>query len=173
MIFPEDALAYAIANKLDDETTIKPEKLLFFCESENASALDLDAANINDDDIELVNIVYNTHPLVIFCGNYKQALTLNLLQHDFKIKSKSFGYWQQWRMAAALAAVWLVLHLSVTAFQYNQVKAENIVVKNKIEKIYKTAFPKSRKINNPLPAGKILQWSGSRNERHHISIDHI
>jgi general secretion pathway protein L len=149
MIFPEDALAYAITNKLDDETTTKPEKLLFFCESENATALDLDAANINDDDIESISIVYNTHPLVVFCGNYKQALTLNLLQHDFKIKSKSFGYWQQWRLAAALTAVWLVLHLSVTAFQYSQVKAENIVVKNKIEKIYKTAFPKSRKINNP------------------------
>jgi general secretion pathway protein L len=149
MIFPEDALAYAITNKLDDETTTKPEKLLFFCESENATALDLDAANINGDDIESISIVYNTHPLVVFCGNYKQALTLNLLQHDFKIKRKSFGYWQQWRLAAALTAVWLVLHLSVTAFQYSQVKAENIVVKNKIEKIYKTAFPKSRKINNP------------------------
>ena len=149
MMIPDDALPYALKSKLDDEATVKPEKLLLFCESENTSALDLEHLEIDDDDIELVNIVYNAHPLVVFCGNYKQASKLNLLQHDFKIKSKSFGYWQQWRLAAALTAVWLVLHLSVTAFQYNQVKAENIVVKNKIEKIYKTAFPKSRKINNP------------------------
>ena len=149
MMIPDDALPYALKSKLDDEATVKPEKLLLFCESENTSALDLEHLEIDDDDIELVNIVYNAHPLVVFCGNYKQASKLNLLQHDFKIKSKSFGYWQQWRLAAALAAIWLVLHLSVTAFQYNQVKAENIVVKNKIEKIYKTAFPKSRKINNP------------------------
>lgn len=149
MMIPDDALPYALKSKLDDEATVKPEKLLLFCESENTSALDLEHLEIDDDDIELVNIVYNAHPLVVFCGNYKQASKLNLLQHDFKIKSKSFGYWQQWRLAAALAAVWLVLHLSVTAFQYNQVKAENIAVKNKIEKIYKTSFPKSRKINNP------------------------
>jgi general secretion pathway protein L len=149
MMIPDDALPYALKSKLDDEATVKPEKLLLFCESRNTSALDLERLGIDDDDIELVNIVYNAHPLVVFCGNYKQASKLNLLQHDFKIKSKSFGYWQQWRLAAALAAVWLVLHLSVTAFQYNQVKAENIAVKNKIEKIYKTAFPKSRKINNP------------------------
>jgi general secretion pathway protein L len=149
MMIPDDALPYALKSKLDDEATVKPEKLLLFCESRNTSALDLERLGIDDDDIELVNIVYNAHPLVVFCGNYKQASKLNLLQHDFKIKSKSFGYWQQWRLASALAAVWLVLHLSVTAFQYNQVKAENIAVKNKIEKIYKTAFPKSRKINNP------------------------
>jgi len=71
------------------------------------------------------------------------------LQHDFKPKSKSAGYWKHWRLAATLAGSWLLLHLGVTAFQYNQLKEENIATKNKLVKVYKTAFPKSRKINNP------------------------
>jgi len=146
MIVPHDTLTYLFENKLDDESVTKPEKILLFRESENDTAFDLES--LEKYDIELIEITYNTHPLVVFCGNYRQALPLNLLQHDFKVKSKSSGYWLQWRLAASLAGVWLLLHLGVTAFQLNQLKEENILTKNKMEKIYKTSFPKSRKINN-------------------------
>lgn len=146
MLVPHDSLTYLFENKLDDESVTKPEKILLFRESEKDTAFDLES--LEKYDIEIVEITYNTHPLVVFCGNYRQALPLNLLQHDFKVKSKSSGYWLQWRLAASLAGVWLLLHLGVTAFQLNQLKEENILTKNKIEKIYKTAFPKSRKINN-------------------------
>lgn len=146
MLVPHDLLPYILEKKLNDETITKPEKILLFSESENTTAFD--SAALTKTDIEIVNITYNTHPLVVFCGNYKQALPLNLLQHDFKPKNKSSGYWHQWRFAAALAGTWLLMHLGVTAFQYNQLKEENIVTKNQIEAIYKTTFPKSRKINN-------------------------
>jgi general secretion pathway protein L len=146
MVVPHDSLTYLFENKLGDESVTKPEKILLFRESENDTAFDLES--LEKYDIELVEITYNTHPLVVFCGNYRQALPLNLLQHDFKVKSKSSGYWLQWRLAASLAGFWLLLHLGVTAFQLNQLKEENILTKNKMEKIYKTAFPKSRKINN-------------------------
>ncbi len=146
MIIPHDVLPYILENELNDETRKKPEKILLFCEAENTTAFDSIA--FDDTAIERINISYNTHPLVVFCGNYKQALPLNLLQHEFKLKSKSSGYWKQWRLAAALAASWLLLHLGVTAFQYNKIKEENSVTENKIEKIYKSTFPESRKINN-------------------------
>lgn len=146
-IVSQGLLPYVLDKKLDDETIEKPEKILVFSESENTTTHDLSSLIKND--IEIVNITYNTHPLVVFCGNHKQALPLNLLQHEFKLKSKSSGYWKQWRLAAALAGTWLLLHLGVTYFQFNQLKEENIVTKNKIEKIYKTTFPQSRKINNP------------------------
>ena len=147
LIVSQDLLPYVLDKKLDDETIEKPEKILVFSESENVTAFD--SSSLIKNDIEIVNITYNTHPLVVFCGNYKQALPLNLLRHDFKPKSKSSGYWKQWRLAAALAGTWLLLHLGVTYFQYNHLKEENIITKNKIEKIYKTTFPQSRKINNP------------------------
>lgn len=147
MLVSHDLLPYILEKKLNDDTISHPEKILFFSESENTAAFD--PASLTKPDIEFVNITYNTHPLVVFCGNYRQALPLNLLQHNFKPKNKSSGYWQQWRFAAALAGTWLLLYLGITAFQYNQLKAENFVTKNQIEEIYKTSFPKSRKINNP------------------------
>jgi len=145
-----DLLPYILTNKLQQESPPRPEKILLFSEQENAAAFDsIKAENIFNDDIEINSIVYNTHPLVVFCGNYKQAMPLNLLQHEFKTKRKTSGYWQHWRLAASLTAIWLVLHLGLTGFQHAQLKQENIVSKAKIEKIYKRSFPKSRKIVNP------------------------
>lgn len=150
MLLSHDLLPYVLANKLQNETQARPEKILLFSEQEDTAVFDvLKADNIPGDDIEIVNIVYNTHPLVVFCGNYKQAIPLNLLQHKFKPRRKTSGYWQHWRLAASLAAIWLVLHLGLTGFQHSQLKDENIATSTNIEKIYKKSFPKSRKIVNP------------------------
>lgn len=149
ILLSHDLLPYVLTNKLQDETQTSPEKILLFSEQDNATAFDtLKAENISDD-IEIVNIVYNTHPLVVFCGNYKQAIPLNLLQYKFKPKRKTSGYWQHWRLAASLTAIWLALHLGLTSFQHTQLKDNNIATRAKIEKIYKKSFPKSRKIINP------------------------
>ncbi len=149
ILLSHDLLPYVLTNKLQDETQTAPEKILLFSEQDNATAFDaLKAENISGD-IEIVNIVYNTHPLVVFCGNYKQAIPLNLLQYKFKPKRKTSGYWQHWRLAASLTAIWLVLHLGLTSFQHTQLKDNNIATRAKIEKIYKKSFPKSRKIVNP------------------------
>jgi general secretion pathway protein L len=171
MTFSNDIFPYIIDNKLQDEDLDRPEKILFFTEQENPSAFDainiegiinentvvknpesegLDTeASTHGSNIEVINIVYNTHPLVIFCGHYRQALPLNLLQQEFKTRRKSSGIWQHWRLAASLAVIWLVLHLGLTGFQYSRLANENKITKAKIEKIYKSAFPKSRKIVNP------------------------
>ncbi len=147
MVLSPDVLPYVIKNKLQDEEQTKPEKILLFSEQDNSSVFD--ELQIDNSDIEIINISYNTHPLVVFCGQYKQALSLNLLQHKFKPKRKSSGHWHHWRLAASLATVWLTLHLGVTGFQYSQLKDKNNITKAGIEKIYKKAFPKSRKIINP------------------------
>ena len=151
LIISHDILPYIVNSKLHDEQQDKPKKIFLFSEQDDATSFDqLKEKGIDGGtDIELINIVYNSHPLVVFCGNYKQAMPLNLLQYDFKPKRKTSGYWQHWRLAASLAAVWLVLHLGLTAFQYSQLKDANNITKAKIEKIYKQSFPQSRKIVNP------------------------
>ena len=151
LIISHDILPYIVSSKLHDEKQDKPEKILLFSEQDEPTSFDqLKEKGIDDDaDIELINIVYNSHPLVVFCGNYKQAMPLNLLQYGFKPKRKTSGYWQHWKLAASLAAVWLVLHLGLTAFQHSQLKDANFITKAKIEKIYKQSFPQSRKIVNP------------------------
>ena len=150
LIISHDILPYTISSKLHDEKQDNPKKILLFREHDDAASFDqLKEKNIDNEDIELINIVYNTHPLVVFSGNYKQAMPLNLLQYDFKPKRKTSGYWQHWRLAASLAAVSLVLHLGLTAFQHSQLKDTNMITKAEIEKIYKQSFPQSRKIVNP------------------------
>ena len=147
MLFSHDILPYAMTSLLEDKKQTPPEKILFFSEQDEPSAFE--NVQIEDKDIELINVVYNTHPLVVFCGHYKQALPVNLLQHEFKPRRKSSGYWQHWRLAASLAAVWLVLNLGLTGFQYSKISEENKYTQTQIVKIYKQAFPKSRKIVNP------------------------
>ena len=151
MLVAHDLLPYILTNKLQDESVTIPEKILLFSEQENSTAFDQLKTEViaDDDSIENISIVYNTHPLVVFCGNYKQAIPLNLLQHDFKPKRKTSGYWQHWRLAASLAAIWLILHLGLTSFQHSKLIDNNLITKAKIEKIYKKSFPKSRKIINP------------------------
>ena len=147
MIVANDLLPYVITSKLDDETLDTPKKILLFSEQENAAQFD--QIDIKNDDIEIIKISYNTHPLVVFCGNYKQALPLNLLRHKYKPKRKSAGYWQHWRTAASLAVFWLILHLGLTAYKASELESENNITKIEIEKIYKKTFPKSKKIINP------------------------
>ncbi len=161
MVLAHDVLPYIINNKLQKIASTAtqqtlPEKILLFTEQEKPNAFEqllLDDLNENQQSdnqlLEKINIVYNKHPLVVFCGHYKQALALNLLQHEFKNKSKSSGLWLHWRLAASLTAIWLVLSLALSNFQYAQIKKTNNITKAEIEKIYKQAFPKSRKIINP------------------------
>lgn len=156
MALSNDVLPYILSKKLQDKAQSSteqklPEKILLFTEQENTAAFDqLQLDNLSSDEKpEKINIVYNKHPLVVFCGHYKQALALNLLQHEFKNKRKSSGLWQHWRLAASLAAIWLVLNLALSSFQYTQIENENTITKAEIEKIYKKTFPRSRKIINP------------------------
>jgi general secretion pathway protein L len=154
MLVSHDLLPYILKTKLQNKSITQPKKILLFCEHEDTTAFDqLKPENTSEtiisDDIELHSVVYNTHPLVVFCGNYKQALPLNLLQYKFKPRRKTSGYWQHWRLAASLAAIWLVLQLGLTSFQRTQLENENNITQAKIEKIYKDTFPNSKKIVNP------------------------
>lgn len=142
---------YILNSKLNDSQET-PEKLLLFCEQENTAVFDdinIEDLTGEDEDIEVINVVYNTHPLVIFCGNYKRAMPLNLLQNEFKNKRKSSGNWRHWRLAASLAAIWLLLHLGLTGYQLSRISEENRVTAARIEQIYKKSFPESKKIVNP------------------------
>ena len=151
MTLSHDIAPYIVTSKLQDENEKLPEKILFFSEQEDTPNFDEVSSNelIEENDIELINIVYNTHPLVVFCGNYKQALPLNLLQHEFKTKRKTSGYWYQWRYAASLALIWLILHLGLSSFQYSKIAGENVVTNAEIINLYKKSFPDSKNLSTP------------------------
>ena len=129
-----------------NKAEIKPEKIVYFhLDGEEPGAL-LEQAGL---DVELVKVAYNSHPLVIFCGEYAGAKSLNLLQGKYKPKRKSTGNWYRWRLAASLVAVWLMLYVGINLFDYNRLSEKNTALAVEIEKIYKQSFPDSKRIVNP------------------------
>ena len=75
-------------------------------------------------------------------------MPLNLLQNDYKPVSDSNIHLKRWRLAAALAFIWITAHLSNTAFQSNKLETSNNELRAQIIQIYKDSFPKSKKIVN-------------------------
>jgi general secretion pathway protein L len=67
--------------------------------------------------------------------------TVNLLQGEF---SRSVDYaqrWRQWRVAAALAAALLVVHLGAQALQIRQARRESATLGGQIAQVFSSAMP--------------------------------
>ena len=124
----------------------KPEKIVYLHLDGDTRDPALDEIG---EDIEIIKVAYNTHPLVVYCGEYTRAKSLNLLQGVYKPKRKSSGSLHRWRLAASLAAVWLVLYMGTNLFELNRLKAKNAELGIQIEQIYKRSFPASKRIINP------------------------
>ena len=145
--FDRDILPLLLKTELEQAEQNRPKKIILFSEeSDDAEISSIEA--IIPDDIELIKVAYNKHPLVIFCGQYKQALSLNLLQGKYKPQQKTNVNWQRWRLAASLSAIWLCLHLGITGVQYQNYQQSNDKLQVDIEKIYKKTFPESKRIVN-------------------------
>jgi general secretion pathway protein L len=97
---------------------------------------------------EIIEVSYNTHPLVVFCGHYLDALPLNLLQGSYKPKRRNAGKWQRWRLAASLGLIWLGLYFGASVFELSQLRQKNDRLHVQIEQIYKKTFPDSKRIVN-------------------------
>jgi len=135
-------LLQASLNKAEN----KPEKIVYlFLDGEEPDP----ALEHIDTDVEIMRVAYNSHPLVVFCGEYARAKSLNLLQGQYKPRRKSSGHWYRWRLAASLAAVWLVLYAGINLFELNRLKAKNTELGIQIVEIYKKSFPASKRIVNP------------------------
>lgn len=129
-----------------DKAENKPEKIVYFYLDGEEPDPTLEQI---ETDVEIIRVAYNTHPLVVFCGEYARAKSLNLLQGQYKPRRKSSGQWYRWRLAASLAAVWLALYLGINLVELNSLKTRNIELGFQIENIYKQSFPGSKRIVNP------------------------
>jgi len=144
-LFDRDMLPILLDSIFKQESENLPERIfLFLVDNETTDEL----SGTIPDEVEIVNVSYNTHPLVVFCGQYKNALPLNLLQDAYKPTRKSNVKWQRWALAASLAVIWLCLHLGTTAVKYFDLKDKNEQALAQITKIYKKTFPKSKRIVN-------------------------
>lgn len=130
---------------LSSEKSVAPEKLLLL-QLEGSSYDNIEHEKLAQ--TEIIPVTYNEHPLVIFSGHYKNAMPLNLLQQEYKPVSKGNINIKRWRLAASLAALWLVLHLSYLGYQNHQLDISNQELRSQIIATYKASFPDSKKFNN-------------------------
>lgn len=144
-LYDRDILPVILESALKQRTENPPEKIIIFSD-EGKTTEDLSA--VVGDNIEVLSVSYNTDPLVVFCGQYKHALPLNLLQDKYKPKRNNTAQWDKWALAASLAAVWLVLHLGTVAFQHFDLKAKNKTLSAQITSTYKKSFPQSKRVVN-------------------------
>lgn len=145
--FDRDTLPLLLKSALQQTDRQPPEKIILFTADGDESATD-DINEVIPETVELIKVSYNTHPLVVFCGQYKHALALNLLQGDYKPQQKTNVNWQRWRLAASLSAIWLCLNLGMTSVQYNAFEETNNKLQVEIDNIYKKTFPESKRIVN-------------------------
>jgi len=147
--FDRDTLLIIITSLLQQESLKTPEKIILFTlDGEAEDDVTRALVEFLPDDIELIKVSYNTHPLVIYCGQYNNAMPLNLLQDAYKPKRKDNVEWKRWRLAASLAVIWIVLGLGSATTEYYDLKDKNKQLSIQIEKIYKSSFPRSKKIVN-------------------------
>ena len=155
--FDKNIISKLLTSNLEQQAENLPEKVILFTPEDNAEdgddkkAIDELISTISsclNDDIEFVNVSYNTHPLVIYCGQYQKAMPLNLLQDAYKPKQKGNIDWRRWRLAASLAIFFLCLHLGSASVQYYDLLEKNNQLSSQINKIYKNTFPQTKKIVN-------------------------
>ncbi len=100
-------------------------------------------------DVDIETRPYKSHSLEIFATHIKEALNFNLLQGEFKPKKKSSPGWlQPWKSVAAVAGLWMVLHLGHAAIASMQLKQKNQALSKQIEQEFKRAMPEARKMTN-------------------------
>ncbi len=71
----------------------------------------------------------------------KDGGMINLLQGEFAVETDYGARWRQWRVAAALAAALLVVHVGAQALQLQQAKRETARLDADIAKVFSSAMP--------------------------------
>ncbi|RDV24873.1 type II secretion system protein GspL [Alteromonas aestuariivivens] len=80
-------------------------------------------------------------PMLVLAKEASQA-GFNLFQGEYKVKHKKTGHWQQWRMAAVLAALALTTSLVDKGVSLYQLKSNNAELSNRIDETVQAGFPR-------------------------------
>ncbi|NOR51281.1 MAG: hypothetical protein GQ470_01555, partial [Gammaproteobacteria bacterium] len=79
----------------------------------------------------------------------KTRANLDLLQGDFNRKEQIWLKLRPWRSVAALSVLILIINMMSWGVEYQRLVENDQQLQQSIEKSYRTAFPKARKIINP------------------------
>ena len=72
------------------------------------------------------------------------ASTWNFLQGKFARTAQWAAIWKQWQVAVIMLAVAFVVHTGVSYGEFQQLDAQNLTLRQEIEKVHRTIFPKGQ-----------------------------
>ncbi len=88
-------------------------------------------------------------PLALFAAGYNAEHSINLLQGAYSRNEQLGRLWRPWRMTAALLVGWLILGVGTRIIDYRRLDHEQQALQDKIEQVYRQAFPADKNIVNP------------------------
>jgi len=88
-------------------------------------------------------------PLHHLSAGFDRNTAIDLLQGSYSPSEQSHRIWRTWRVAAALAAVWLVVSLSETALENHRMAGRELALRQNITQIFRDTFPKETTIVDP------------------------
>jgi general secretion pathway protein L len=135
-------VAGVIADPLESTAEPKPkESAILYVTREDWARVQGEFEDLLEDFAALKVQLLADGPLPWLARGIGNPDAINLLQGEFSRTADYGARWHQWRMAAALAAALLVVHVAAQALQIRQAKRESAALDGEISQIFSSAMP--------------------------------
>jgi general secretion pathway protein L len=135
-------VAGVIADPLDSTAEPKPkESAILYVTREDWARVQGEFEDLLEDFAALKVQLLADGPLPWLARGTGNPDAVNLLQGEFSRTADYGARWHQWRVAAALAAALLVVHVAAQALQIRQAKRESAALDGEISQIFSSAMP--------------------------------
>jgi general secretion pathway protein L len=135
-------VAGLIADPLESTVEPKPkESAILYATREDWTRVQGDFENLLEEFAALKVQLLPDGPLPWLARGIEAADAVNLLQGEFSRNTDYNERWRQWRMAAAMAAALLVVHVGAQALQIRHANHESTVLDGEISKVFADAMP--------------------------------
>jgi general secretion pathway protein L len=135
-------VAGVIADPLESTAEPKPkESAILYVTREDWVSVQGDFEDLLEDFASLKVQLLADGPLPWLARGLGNPDAINLLQGEFSRTTDYGARWRQWRMAAALAAALLLIHVAAQALQIRNAKHESAALDGEISQIFSSAMP--------------------------------
>jgi general secretion pathway protein L len=135
-------VASVIADPLESSAEPKPkESAILYVTREDWVRVQGDFEDLLEDFASLKVQLLADGPLPWLARGLGNPDAVNLLQGEFSRTTDYGARWRQWRMAAALAASLLVIHVAAQALQIRNAKHESAALDGEISQVFSSAMP--------------------------------
>jgi general secretion pathway protein L len=135
-------VAGVIGDPLQTSEESKPkESAILYVTRDDWARVQEDFEGLLEDFASLKVQLLSDGPLPWLARGMNTADAVNLLQGEFS-RTPDYGErWHRWRLAAALAAALLVVHVAAQALQIRQAKHESAALDSQISQVFSSAMP--------------------------------